>query len=191
MFPAPVSPSCCYGDYDLTLSSDQTQVEATGFLYDSDFNARSFFAMSDRESLNIAYVYGVKLSPDGSLLFQPSTNGIDIFDGRLGTLRTRIALPMPLSENYDALVSDGVDNVLIAITGAMGSGIAIVDLTSIAEPPPLTYANGDDPTEGLFVEGERNRFATLDAKSRKGSLTTEHKIPRIQIRHVLSSILTH
>jgi len=80
-------------------------------------------------------VFGAKLSSDGVLLFQPLTDGIDIFDGKLGTLRSRIALPMALSENYDALVSDGKDNVLLAITGQKGDGgVAIVDLTSLPEP---------------------------------------------------------
>jgi YVTN family beta-propeller protein len=139
IFSATVDPACCYGDYDLTLSSNQVQFEATSYLYDSNLDPQSFLALNDREILNIGYVYGTKFSPDGSLLFQPSTNGIDVFDGRLGNLRTRISLPVALSENYDALVADGKDNVLLAITGATGNGIAIVDLTSLSEPSPLPY----------------------------------------------------
>jgi hypothetical protein len=130
---------CCYGDYELSLSAKQDQFEASGYLYDYNLNGESYYALNDREVMNIAYVYGAKLSADGSLLFQPSTNGIDVLDGRLGNLLDRIALPVSLSPNYDALVADGKDNVLIAITGN-GDGIAIVDLTSIKEPPPLTYA---------------------------------------------------
>lgn len=139
LFSATVDAGCCYGDYELALSSNQTQFTATLYLYDSDLNGESYYALNDREILNIAYVYGAKLSPDGRLLFQPSTNGIDVFDGRLGNLRTRISLPVPLSPNYDALVDDGKDNALIAITGTNGNGIAIIDLTSIGEPPPLQY----------------------------------------------------
>ena len=117
-------PGCCYGDYDLTLSrrSDNTSDNPL-YLYDTNLNAASYLALNDRETLNITYVYGTKLSPDGSLLFQPSTNGIDIFDGRLGTLRSRIALPFALSQNFDALVGDGQDNALIAITGVNGDGM--------------------------------------------------------------------
>jgi hypothetical protein len=55
----------------------------------------------------------------------------------LGSLLDRISLSVALSPNYDALVSDGKDNVLIAITGT-GDGIAVVDLTSIA-PPALPH----------------------------------------------------
>ena len=38
-----------------------------------------------------------------------------------------------LSANYDAHVDDGRDNVLIAITGQTGDGIAVIDLTSLSE----------------------------------------------------------
>lgn len=138
--PLTVDQGCCYGNYDLALSSGQTQFEASSYLYDTALNAQSSFVVNDREALDISYVYGVKFSPDGALLFQPSTNGIDVIDGHLGTLLGRIALPFALSTNYDSLVADNKDNILIAITGASGNGIAVVDLSSIAEPPPLPYA---------------------------------------------------
>jgi hypothetical protein len=137
---AALDAGCCYGNYELTLSGGQARLEATDYLYDSDLDADSDYALNDREIINIEYVYGTKLSPDGNLVFQPSTNGIDVLDGRLGNLLNRISLPVALSPNYDALVADGKDDILVAITGANGDGIAVVDLTSIKEPPPLTYA---------------------------------------------------
>ena len=135
--------SCCYGNYDLALSANQIQFSASQYNYDTNLNAQSFVTLNDREVQSISYVYGSKLSPDGSLLFLPSTNGVDVFDGRLGILRDRVALPMGLSPNYDALVEDGEDNVLVAITGQTGDGIAVLDFSSIAEPPPLTYPGAD------------------------------------------------
>jgi WD40 repeat protein len=141
---------CCSGNYEMTLAANQTSFSATGYLYDSDLNAAAFQAMNDRESLDVTDVYGIKLSPDGSLLYQPTTNRLDIFDGQVGNLLHRIALPFALSANDDALVSDGKDNVLIAITGAAGDGIAVLDLSSIAEPSPLPYAisSNADPRSG-------------------------------------------
>ena len=139
ILPSAVGTTCCYGTYELSLSSNQTQLTATEFIYDADMNGESYYALNDREILNIAYVYGAKLSPDGRLLFQPSTNGIDVFDGNLGSLRSRIALPVALSINYDALASDGVDNILVAITGASGNGIAVVNLTSLPEPSSMSF----------------------------------------------------
>ncbi len=122
----------------MALSSNQAQITATSYFYDFDLKAESYYALNDREILNISDVYGAKFSPDVRLLFQPSTNGIDVFDGELGNLLNRTSLPVALSPNYDALVDDGTDSILVAITGT-GNGVAIVDLTSISEPPPLTY----------------------------------------------------
>jgi len=155
IFSATTDQGCCYGDYDLAFSRNQTNFEASSYLYDSDLNAESFLTLNDREILNIGYVYGAKLSPDGRLLFQPSTNGIDVFDGHIGTLRNRIALPFSLSANYDALVEDGKDNVLIAVTGTNGNGIAVVDLSSISEPPPLPYSTASSGMPRRWMRAER------------------------------------
>lgn len=78
------------------------------------------------------------MSPDGSLLFQPNSHSIDVFDGNTGAFRSRISLPMTLSSSYRALVSDGKDSVQVAITGT-GDGIAVIDLRSLVEPDPIPY----------------------------------------------------
>ena len=133
---------CCNqgGNFDLALSSNNTRFAATAFFYDADLNAESFLSLNDREVLNIAYSFGMKLSPDGTLLFQPSTLGMDVIDGRLGTLRNRIALPFSFSAPYDTLVADGRDNVLVGIIGSSANQIAIIDLSSLPEPSPLPHA---------------------------------------------------
>ncbi|UWZ83089.1 hypothetical protein [Occallatibacter riparius] len=130
---------CCGGDYELALSADQKTLAAGSYLFDTNLSAKSYLTLNDAEMMVVDYVYGAQLSGDGTLLFQPGTNGIDVFDGRLGKLLTRIALPVELSQNYDALVGDGKDNILLAITGKTGTGIAIVDLSAIKEPAPLPY----------------------------------------------------
>lgn len=96
-------------------------------------------ALNLGEEANISCLYGEKLGPDGHPLFQPTGVGMDVMDGRLGIPLDRIALPVPNSPNYDALVSDGKENSLVAITGANGDGIAMVDLTSIPDPSTLSY----------------------------------------------------
>ena len=191
VFSASTGPGCCYGDYDLALSKNQTRFEATSNLYDSDLNGESFLALNDREVQGISYVYGVKLSPDGSLLFQPSANGIDVFDGRIGTLRNRIALPFSLSTNYDALVEDGKDNVLLAITGANGNGIAVVDLTSISEPQPLPYDAARSSTHGLPAvrhSTPAEDFRTIRNTRKNSNQSTAHL--RV-IPHVTNPNLLH
>ena len=181
-------PGCCYGDYDLTLSAGQTTLEATSYLYDTNLNAESYLVLSDRDALNISYVYGAKLSPDGSLLFQPSTNGIDVFDGRLGTLRTRISLPVALSENFDALVSEGTDNLLVAITGQTGNGIAVVDLSSLAEPAPLPYLRVQSHLDSAFSRGN-DATTSQPQLDRKSILRTGHRIPITVVKHAANGIL--
>jgi hypothetical protein len=120
-------------DYELTLSSNQTRVSGTEYLMDTNLNPQSYLTYLDREVWGEVGVYGEKISPDGNLLFVPLIDAIDVFDGKRGKLLTRVALPFQLSSNYDALVSDGKDNVIIAITGANSDGIAVIDLTSLPE----------------------------------------------------------
>jgi hypothetical protein len=129
-------------DYDLTLASNQTWMHATGWLMDTNLNPQSFLTFTDRQGVSVEEIFGAKLSPDGSLLFQPLLEGIDVFDGKQGTLRTRIALPIQLSANYDALVADGQDNVLVAIAGVNGDGgVAVIDLSGLPVPAPLPFAS--------------------------------------------------
>lgn len=129
-----VAPGCCYGDYELTLSRDDATVSATAYFYDAALGAQALESLNIREIASGVYVYGAKLNGDGALLFQPSPNGIDVIDAKRGTLVDRIALSISLSPNYDALVADGNDNVLVAITGNAADGIAVLDLTSIPDP---------------------------------------------------------
>lgn len=181
-------PGCCYGDYDLALSAGQTTVEATSYLYDPALNGESSLVLNDRDALNVEYVYGNKLSPDGTLLFEPSTNGIDVFDGRLGTLRTRISLSVALSENFDALVSDGTDNDLIAITGQSGNSIAVVDLRSLPEPAPLPYLRSQIGSRDALLPGHD----AADGRQRPGSesmIGTGQRIPITVVKHAAHGIL--
>ncbi len=180
-------PGCCYGGYDLSLSSNQARFAATGYFYDSDLNAESYTALNLRE-MNVSDIYGEKLSPDGSVLFQPTTNGIDVLDARLGNLLMRIALPMTLSPNYDALVSDGKDNVLVAITGANGDGVAVIDLTAVPEPPALPYGADSRSKTHLIAPG-------TDHSAHRGHVPV-HTGPRSQprparrtVRHVTAQNL--
>ena len=127
------------GDYELAVAGNQVQMTAASFLLDTSQNAEGFVSLNDRESENAIPVLGEKLSTDGTLLFRPMTNGVDVFDARTGTFRHRIPLSISLSPMYDALVANGKSNVLIAITGATGNGIAILDLRSLPMAPSLPF----------------------------------------------------
>lgn len=127
------------GDYELAVAGNQVQMTAANFLLDTSQNAEGVVSLNDRESVGTTPVYGEKLSPDGTLLFRPLTNAIDVFDARTGTFRHRIPLSISLSPMYDALVANGKDNVLIAITGATGNGIAVLDLATLPPAPLLPF----------------------------------------------------
>lgn len=185
---ASVDPGCCYGNYELTLASDQTMVSASNYIYDSNLNAGSYYSLNNREILTASYVYGAKLSPNGSLLFQPSTGGIDVMDGQLGNLLNRIVLPFVLSPNDDALVSDGKDNILVAITGTTGDGIAIIDLSSISEPPPVPFLNRSSHSVKRLSHWESRTgvsvSATMERTSRKGGKESIPSMRRVAVGHV-------
>ena len=134
---------CCYGEYDLTVSETNV-VAASNYLLDSNLHAIASPALNDRESASVSYIYGAKFNADGTLLFQPSVSGIDVYDARFGALRSRIALPITLAPIFDALAADNKDSVLVAITGTNGNGIAVIDLSSLIEPSPLPYEKTSD-----------------------------------------------
>jgi len=125
---------------ELVLGANQTSLFANGLILDSNLNNLGLQALDTAESADANYLYGAALSTDGSLLFQPADQFIDVFDGRTGSFRARISLPVQLSPNFRALISDNQDSVLVAITGATGNGIAVINLNSIPEPGPLPYA---------------------------------------------------
>ena len=188
IFSASIDQGCCYGDYDLTLSPNQIQFAASSYLYDSNLNGESFLSLNDREILTAQYVYGDKLSPDGTLLFQPSVSGIDVFDGRLGNLLQRVSLPVQLSQNYDALVSDGKDNVLLAITGANSDGVAVIDLTAVPEPGPLPFVAASTSRAHRLVRWGQSRAVASTAQnsiSTRHSATPSRIVPHVPaIRHL-------
>jgi hypothetical protein len=133
------------GDFELSLSSNQTWMTGTEYVMDTNLNAESRLVLNERETYNVTGVYGEKVSPDGNLLFSPLLNALDVFDGRTGVLRMRISLSIALSTNYDALVSDGKDNILVAITGQKGDGgVSVIDLSSLPEPPTSVFSSASN-----------------------------------------------
>jgi hypothetical protein len=174
-------PLCC-GNDELSLSNNNTQLTSSSYIYDVNMNAESFYALNDRENQYISYVYGAKVSADGRLIFQPSTNGIDVLDGNLGNLLQRVSLPFALSINYDAVVDDGKDNILIAITGSNGNGVAVVDLTSIPDPAVAPYTRETELRKhrSAKILGGQNRAPRYRAPEiRSQSLPGMRMIPHV------------
>jgi hypothetical protein len=184
--PAPLG---TVSSYDITLSANQTSLASDQYFYDADFNPESFLSENDREILTAVYVYGAKLSPDGTLFFQPGPNGIDVFDAHRGELMDRVALNITLSPNYDALVSDGHDNVLLAITGTNGDGIAVIDLSTVSEPTPVTYSAKRRHELRSAPRRPRHKDTTPGSHSSPASSVSTSLPPRKTFRFETSSAL--
>ena len=127
-----------FGGYDVALSANQASAYVDGMTVDMNGNPEGLQALNYRESFDASYVYGAVISPDGTLLYQPGTQAIDVFDARTGAFQERVSISVTLTQNYRALVGDSNDNVLVAITGT-GDGIAVVDLTALPSAQVLPY----------------------------------------------------
>jgi hypothetical protein len=141
-------------DYELALSSNQPALTASEFMIDPQLNPEVSVALNDRETGYASAVFGEKLSSDGSLLFAPLVDALDVIDGGTGRLRTRVALPVNLSPMYDGLVSNGKDNTLVAITGQTGTGLAVIDLNSVSGS--LLSSNASSGTNTVMKPQIRN-----------------------------------
>jgi len=167
------------GGEDLVLCANQSSLFAAGMIMDSNLNNLGLQALDNAESVDADYMYGAALSSDGSLLFQPGTQFIDVFDGRTGSFRARISLPVQLSPNFRALVSNNLDSNLVAITGATGNGIAVIDLNSLPEPEPLPYITAQTSP---VVSRARPAAASMAARGSAQTLTGFPRAPRISHR---------
>jgi|GEM_PF-2007665 len=148
-----------YGDLEVVLAPNQTRVFVDQYVTDSQTNLLGFIGLNYREAPGAQYVYGAAMSPDGSLIFQPGPQAIDLFDGRTGAFRGRVSLPVTLTANYRALVATGQDNVLVGITGA-GDGLAVIDLSAVQEPAPVPYID-PLPVEAAATAAPPLRTSTL------------------------------
>ncbi len=170
-------------DYEIEMSATQTRLFADGFFVDTNLNGIGLQVLNIAESVDAQYLYGAAFSADGTLLLQPGAQAIDVFDGVTGSFRARVAMPVALSPNFRALVSDNKDNRLIAITGS-GNGIAVVDLSSLPEPAPVTWLSAlaapalmDNPQPGKTTN-----------QRRLGSLfSTIHRLPSPLLRRLAAT----
>jgi len=121
------------GNLELALSADGSTLATNGFLADSAMNPINIPSYLDRETFIPIATLGQKLNRDGSILFQPLTDGIDMISTATGRLEWRIELPINLPAIYDSLVVNGIDNKVLAIGD---SSVVIVDLNQLAQLQP-------------------------------------------------------
>jgi len=128
------------GGLELALSADGTTLDMNGIFADASLNASGALTYIDRETWVPTAVLGQKLNHDGSLMFQPLTDGIDVLDVARGRLLYRVEVPVQIAPAYDALVVNPTDNTVAAITS---NGVTLISLNQL--PPPSTTALSPAP----------------------------------------------
>ncbi len=163
------------GNEDAALSGDGSVLLASDLLAGEGLNVFGDLTYVDRDVWLPLAVYGQKLNSDGSLIFQPLTNGIDVHDGTSGLLDYRVQFPIQFADVYDALVLDNTDNLIFAITSA---GIVQINLQSL--PTPASRNNRARSVSSL-MHGARQRSAA--SQSRRRDLNRP-PVERPHLRHV-------
>ena len=88
---------------DSAISSDGSTISINGYLTNSSLNVEILPAYIDWETWLPAATYGQKLSQDGSILYQPLTNGVDLVERNTGRLLYRVQVPGTLANVYDPM----------------------------------------------------------------------------------------
>jgi hypothetical protein len=120
-------------DPEMAMSADGAHFVMSEIITDSLLNPAAGITYVDRDIATAFFISGEKLSADGSLLFRPMTDGVDIIDGRTGLLLERVQLPFTMAQVYDGLTLDTTDQLLFATTSA---GIEELNLAPYPQPAP-------------------------------------------------------
>jgi hypothetical protein len=149
--------------WGLTVSGDGSTVNIEGSFADPSINFESTVAYTDWEWLYpgglpnaptpswiATSLGGIKLNGDGSILFVPLNNGIDLYARNTGRLLYRVQIPETPASNFDPLVLGKGQNVLAVITA---TGVSIVDMSSLpiaseyTQPfPTVTHTRTESPS---------------------------------------------
>ena len=162
------------GSVEMAISGDGTALATANFLTDASLNALTQVGYVDRDVWLPVAVYGQKLTTNGSSLFQPLTNGIDVIDGTTGLLNYRVALPLQIANVYDALVVDNADSLLFAITP---TGIAQINLSSLPLP------GSSESRKVLTHISVRGQLPAADAEGRRVVAPPRDWLQRPVLRH--------
>jgi hypothetical protein len=116
---------------DGAISSDGSTISINGYLTDSSLNLETLPAYIDWETWLPSASYGQKLSQDGSILYQPLTNGVDLIERNTGRLLYRVQVPGTLANACDPMFLGASAGELGYLTSA---GVTFVDLSSLSIP---------------------------------------------------------
>jgi hypothetical protein len=163
---------------DLAVSADGGTVDVAGEWTDSVLDPEVGVAYIDWETWFPVAANGQKLNQDGSILFQPLADGIDMLAENTGRLLYRLQIPVTPANVYDALVvAEGTDTLAV-ITAA---GVSFVDLSSLplasAYKRPLAVAthfraNSFDGQRGSSKPGPFHPSINAPKLRRRGDETS-------------------
>ena len=119
------------GEIDGAISGDGSTVDFNGYFADALLNPENVPAYLDWETWLPTAVLGHKLNQDGSVLYRPLTDGIDLLERNTGRLLYRVQVPGTLANVYDSMFLGASAGTLGYITNA---GITFVDLSSLSIP---------------------------------------------------------
>jgi sugar lactone lactonase YvrE len=119
------------GVHDVAVSADGSTVDDQSLFSDPFLNPEMPTVYIDWETWLPTAIVGEKLNSDGSLLFQPLTDGIDVIARNTGRLFYRVKTAVAPANVYDSLFNTGKSDEIGIITS---EGIAFVDLSSLLIP---------------------------------------------------------
>ena len=139
---------------DVAVSGDGSTVDMASNLTDPSLNVETEPTYIDWETWIPLAVGGQKLNQDGSILFQPLTDGVDLVARNTGRLLYRIQIPVAPASVYDPLVVGPGINTLAVISA---TGVSIVDLSSLPVAAQYTqpFVSARDAAVG-DLRSERN-----------------------------------
>lgn len=166
------------GSQDLAISGDGTTVDVGGQLTDLLLNAQLDVVYIDWETWFPFGVLGQKLNQDGSIMFQPLTDGIDMLARNTGRVLYRIQIPVTPANNYDALVEAEGQNTVAVISA---DGVSFVDLSSllIAAHYRRTFADATHSKRDKFV---KRHFVQPNKRSLSDHSIYRNERPRLKRR---------
>jgi len=136
-------------DYsNLAISNDGGTLALDTQFADNSLNVEDDTAYLDWELWYATAVPTSKLNQDGSILFQPLTDGIDLLSRNSGRLLYRIQVPQTPAAVYDPLVMAEGTNKVLVITS---TGVSLVDMSSL----PIPWSNSQP-----FPAASRSRLVT-------------------------------
>lgn len=163
---------------NLAISGDGETLELDTQFTDEFLNVENDSAYLDWELWYATGVTPSKLNHDGSILFQPLTDGIDLLARNTGRLLYRIQIPQTPAPVYDPLVVAEGTNKLLVITTA---GVSLVDLSSLQIPSSYSQPFPSATRPRAVTPGSSNRDSTA-VHMAAGRIGVTDMGPRLRFR---------